>query len=183
MRISAGKYKGRPIATTSGPGYRPATSKTRQAVFNMLVARGWIAEQGRVADLFAGSGSLGFEALSRGAGHVLFVEQDRRAADFIRRAAESLHLAPGIARVVTANVLTVLPKGPPGGPFDLIFADPPYDMEGIEQLHDIIFEKNLLTDEGWFILEHSKDREFSDKPFFIERRSYGSVNFSIFVKE
>ena len=129
MRISAGKYKGRPIATTSGPGYRPATSKTRQAVFNMLVARGWIAEQGRVADLFAGSGSLGFEALSRGAGHVLFVEQDRRAADFIRRAAESLHLAPGIARVVTANVLTVLPKGPPGGPFDLIFADPPYGQD------------------------------------------------------
>lgn len=99
---------------------------------------------------------------------------------FIKKTIEELDLKDQI-RAIKQNAFVFL-KGC-NQKFDLIFADPPYDMEGIEQLHEIIFEKNLLTDEGWFILEHSRGREFSDKPFFIERRSYGSVNFSIFGKE
>lgn len=125
MRIIAGEYRGRALKTTTGPGYRPAMGKVRGALFSMLEARGVTWPQTRVLDLFAGSGSLGFEALSRGAAQVTFVESLPRAAALIRENAARLGVAPERFQVLTEEVGKVLGRRP-YAVFDLIFIDPPY---------------------------------------------------------
>ncbi len=128
MRIIAGQYKGREIRTVEGPGYRPATSKVRQALFSMLEARGVSWPGVRVLDLFAGSGSLAMEALSRGAELAWLVEKSARAAACIRQSLADLRVPASRARVLHADLFQVLVKAPPA-PFDLVFIDPPYGFD------------------------------------------------------
>jgi 16S rRNA (guanine966-N2)-methyltransferase len=125
MRITGGDYKGRVIRTSEGEGYRPATSKVREAIFSMLGARGLRWPESRVLDLFAGSGSLGIEALSRGAGLAWFVEKDRRAAGLIGDNLRGLGPEPSRWRVLVRDVMAVLERETPQE-FDLAFIDPPY---------------------------------------------------------
>lgn len=125
MRIIAGEFKGRKLKTTAGPGYRPAMSKVRQAVFSMLEARGVVWAQTRVLDVFAGSGSLGFEALSRGAPFVCFVEADPKAARLIAENAKKFGLEQD-RRLVCAQDARVFLASRSQPPFDLVFMDPPY---------------------------------------------------------
>ena len=126
MRITGGELRGRTLKTVSGPGYRPATSMVREAVFSMLHARGVVWRDMRLLDLFAGSGSLGFEALSRGAALVWFVEKDKAAAACIQENAETLGIAPERWRVLPRDVAVVLGAGPRHGLFDVVCIDPPY---------------------------------------------------------
>jgi 16S rRNA (guanine966-N2)-methyltransferase len=179
MRIVSGKYRGKHIIPPKNFKARPTTDFAKESLFN-IISNNYNFENIAALDLFSGTGGISYELASRGCPDVVSVELNPVHHGFIKKTVEELGLKDQI-RAIKQNAFVFL-KGC-NQKFDLIFADPPYDMEGIEQLHDIIFEKKLLTDEGWFILEHSKDREFSDKPFFIERRSYGSVNFSIFGKE
>src|SRR5436190_7902127 len=119
MRIVAGTWRGRPLDAPIGSSTRPTADRVRETLFSMLASRLGSFEDLRVADLFAGSGALGFEALSRGAGSVAFVESDSKAAAIIQRNAERLGAA---AQVLAGSALSL----PRSEPFDLVFADPPY---------------------------------------------------------
>ncbi|MCK9240253.1 16S rRNA (guanine(966)-N(2))-methyltransferase RsmD [Desulfocurvus sp.] len=125
MRLVSGQFGGREIRSVCGPGYRPATSKVRQAVFSMLEARGVRWPGLRVLDLFAGTGSLALEALSRGAAFAAFVEKNRKAAAAIQGTLKDLGLGADRARVHAADLFALL-KGRPDAPFDVLFVDPPY---------------------------------------------------------
>ncbi len=120
MRIIAGNWRGRPLVAPRGDATRPTADRTREALFSMLTSRVGSFEGLAVADLFAGSGALGFEALSRGAASCMFVEQDRTALDALRANAEKLGVRPDI------RATSVLALGPAPAPLDLILMDPPY---------------------------------------------------------
>ncbi len=126
MRIISGEFRGRALKTTTGPGYRPAMGKVRSALFSMLEARGVVWPETRVLDLFAGSGSLGFEALSRGAAHAAFVEAGAKAAALISENARRFDLDPERFSVHGAQARVFLSRRCTM-PFDLIFIDPPYE--------------------------------------------------------
>ncbi|ADU62801.1 MAG: 16S rRNA (guanine(966)-N(2))-methyltransferase RsmD [Pseudodesulfovibrio sp.] len=142
MRVVGGQFRGRSIRTCEGPGYRPATMKVRESIFSMLAARGADFTQARVMDMFAGSGSLGIECLSRGALLAWFIEKNARAAGLIRANLADLGVGKDRARVVAKDVFMLLSK-PPQAPFDLIFIDPPYGMDLLLPA----LEKALAT--GW----------------------------------
>jgi 16S rRNA (guanine966-N2)-methyltransferase len=126
MRIIAGLYRGRTLKTTTGPGFRPAMGKVREALFSMLEAQGVAWPRIRVLDLFAGSGSLGFEALSRGAEMAVFVESAPHAAAVIARNAEILGLGADRSILWQEDVGRALLRRPER-PFSVIFIDPPYE--------------------------------------------------------
>ena len=128
MRIIAGAYKGRPLKTTTGPGFRPAMGKVREALFSMLEARGVDWPNVRVLDLFAGSGSLGFEALSRGAAQVCFVESASYAVKIIAANADLLGVASGRVSLQRADVVKALSRRAENS-YDVVFIDPPYSLE------------------------------------------------------
>lgn len=126
MKVVAGEARGRRLVVPRGGGTRAATDRIRESLFAILSPQ---LEDARVLDLFAGSGSLGIEALSRGAAHATFVERDREACAAIRNNLEATGLARK-ARVLRADVLSWLGRGPAGGPYDLAFCDPPFAEEG-----------------------------------------------------
>ena len=128
MRIIAGSYKGRVLKTTTGPGFRPAMGKVREALFSMLEARGVDWRDARVLDLFAGSGSLGFEALSRGAGQVCFVESASYAAKVIAANARLLGVEPGRVVIRQEDAAKALARRPEA-PYSVVFIDPPYRLD------------------------------------------------------
>lgn len=128
MRVVGGQYKGRRLSTWEGPGYRPATMKVRESIFSMLMARGVDFTEARVIDMFAGSGSLGIECLSRGAENAWFVEKAGKAAAIIRKNLSDLGVEKGRGKVVCKDLFGVLAKKPEH-PFDLIFIDPPYGKD------------------------------------------------------
>jgi 16S rRNA (guanine966-N2)-methyltransferase len=121
MRIIAGALRGRKLQAPEGMATRPTADRVRETLFSMLTSRLGSFEDLRVADLFAGSGALGLEALSRGAAFACFVEQDRRAVDAIRANVATLAVADR-SQVLARSALAL----PPAEPFDLVFADPPY---------------------------------------------------------
>jgi 16S rRNA (guanine966-N2)-methyltransferase len=140
MRIIAGKYSGRKLKTTIGPGFRPAMGKVRESLFSMLESQGTVWPEARVLDLFAGSGSLGLEALSRGAAHVCFVESAPYAVKVIR--ANAVALEPDAARFdircgEVGKALAVAPVQP----FSLVFIDPPYRAELLRSTLDALLRK------------------------------------------
>ncbi len=128
MRIVGGKFRGRRLKTWEGPGYRPATMKVRESIFSMLSARGVSFDEIRVVDMFAGSGSLAMECLSRGTTEAWFIEKSNKAATVIRQNLKELGVEKGQAKVVARDVFAVLEKKP-DVPFDLIFIDPPYGKD------------------------------------------------------
>lgn len=130
MRIIAGSYKGRSLKTTTGPGFRPAMGKVREALFSMLEARDVDWPGTRVLDLFAGGGSLGFEALSRGAEAVCFVESAPYAAKVIAANADMLGVEPGRVSVIREDALKALCR-PPAARFQVVFIDPPYQLNAL----------------------------------------------------
>lgn len=132
MRIIAGAYKGRNLKTTTGPGFRPAMGKVREALFSILEAKGVQWPQSRVLDLFAGSGSLGFEALSRGAAEVCFVEPAPYATKVIAANADLLRVEPGRLSIRQEEAAKVLARRP-AAPWSVVFIDPPYQMNVLGQ--------------------------------------------------
>ena len=128
MRVVAGSARGRPLVAPPGDRTRPTTDRTREAIFNALWSRGALDEAVAV-DLFAGSGALGIEALSRGAAHVTFVDDDRAALRTVRRNVDACGVAER-ATVVAARAERWLAGLAPGTRFDLAFCDPPYAYDG-----------------------------------------------------
>lgn len=148
MRIIAGRWRGRLLDAPAGSSTRPTADRVREALFSMLVSRLGSFEDLSVADLFAGTGALGFEALSRGAAHVTFVERDSIALAAIRANAAKLGASDRIS-VSPANALSL----PRGGPFDLIFADPPYEPGSGSAAAAAVVASSWLAPSGWLCVE------------------------------
>lgn len=148
MRIIAGNWRGRAIEAPPGMATRPTADRARETLFSMLASRIGSFEDLRAADLFAGSGALGLEALSRGAASVTFVESDAKAAAAIKRNAAKLG-AIDRARIVAGSALSL----PRSEPFDLIFADPPYSPGSGSAVVHAICNERWLASGGWLSLE------------------------------
>lgn len=154
-RIVAGTLGGRRIAAPSGANTRPTSDRVREALFSALESLTELPGA-RFADLYAGSGAVGLEALSRGADHVLLVESDPKAARVARENVAALG-ARSAARLVTGKVLTVLGSGPDDGPYDVVFADPPYAVpdEEITAMLAALVDGGWLTPEAVVVVERS----------------------------
>ena len=150
MRIIAGKWRGRPIDAPPGPATRPTADRVRETLFSMLASRLGSFDELRVADLFAGSGALGLEALSRGAQSAVFVESEPKAASVIRRNAERLGAD---VQLMTGSALAL----PRTEPFDLIFADPPYSSGSGSAIVAAVARAAWLASGGWMSVETSRD--------------------------
>jgi 16S rRNA (guanine(966)-N(2))-methyltransferase RsmD len=179
MRIITGKYKGRHFEIPRSFKARPTTDFSKENIFNVL--NGYIDFEDKTAlDLFSGTGSITLELLSRGCSQVISIELDRDHHRFIQQCLHKL-TADGkqpTAIPIRGDVFRFLKSCKQQ--FDFIFADPPYALTELPQIPNMIFEKNLLKEDGIFVLEHGKDHDFSQHPHFVEHRQYGSVNFSLF---
>ena len=177
MRIITGKYKGRHFEIPRSFKARPTTDFAKENIFNVLTA--YVDFEGATAlDLFSGTGSIALELVSRGCGQVVSVELDRDHHRFIRQCADKLGLESSSLQCIRGDVFRFLKSC--RQQFDLIFADPPYALKELPTIPDLVMEKNIMTPGGVFVFEHGKDHEFSSHPCFVEHRSYGSVNFSLF---
>ena len=177
MRIISGTHKGRPIVTPANLPVRPTTDLAKESLFNIL-NNNFDFEDLEVLDLFSGTGSIAFEFASRGVKRIVVVDNNYKCVEFIRKAAQGF----GFNQIITvqrANVFSFLKY--PQAPFDVIFADPPYEMEDIQTIPDLIFNQKLLKKEGWLIVEHPREHDFANHPYFLQHRKYGKVNFSIFL--
>ena len=178
MRIITGKYKGRHFDIPRSFKARPTTDFAKENIFNVLIQ--YVDFEGATAlDLFSGTGSISLELVSRGCSQVVSVELDRDHHRFIQECLKKLTTDTCIP--IRGDVFRFLKSCKQQ--YDLIFADPPYALKELATLPDIIFEKQLLKNNGIFVLEHGKDHDFSQHPRFKEHRQYGSVNFSIFTTE
>jgi len=174
MRVIAGRLRGRRIEAPRGSRVRPTYDRVRASVFDIL---GPDVEGARVLDLFAGSGALGIECISRGAGSVIFVEMDRDVATVLRANLESLGVS-GSAVVVRGDALRLLAGAVPGGPFDIVFVDPPYG-KGLEgAVLRRLSSWQGLAPGARVLVEHASGDEPGPEhgPLVLERRErYGST--------
>ncbi|MDR0393932.1 MAG: 16S rRNA (guanine(966)-N(2))-methyltransferase RsmD [Tannerella sp.] len=176
MRIISGIYGRRRFKVPSSFKARPTTDFAKENLFNVLSnLTGW--DEVDALDLFAGTGSISFEMLSRGCRSVTAVEQNRTHADFILKV--SRELKTDALSVIRGDVFRFLNAAEERS-YDFIFADPPYSLASLPDVPRIVLEKKILRENGLFVMEHSKDHDFSTLPFFSQRRVYGAVNFSIF---
>ena len=175
MRIIGGLYKGRIFKPGKNFKARPTTDVAKEALFNILENR-YVFSDKNVLDIFSGSGSIGFEFISRGCNEAVLVEKDFVHHRFISDAAKTL----GIDNVKVFKSDTFVFLSRYQGNFDFIFADPPYNLTNFKDVPDAVLNTKILKSEGLFILEHPKEFNFSNHPFFKENRKYGKVNFSFF---
>ena len=176
MRITGGRFGRRPL---EGPprhsrGTRPTTDRVREALFSALGSRMDVSGA-RVLDLYAGTGALGLEALSRGAEHVTFVEQHGPTLALAKRNAASLG-ALGACTFHRADALVHLNRQP--ARYDLVLADPPYALDGLAELPDCLLDH--LLPGGRVVLEHDSRHDFSGHPACVFSRDYGSTRLSMF---
>lgn len=175
MRIITGIYKGRRFDIPHTFKARPTTDFAKENIFNVL--NSYIDfEDATALDLFAGTGSISLELLSRGCRQVVSIEKDRDHHAFIRQCIQKLGADNSV--VIRGDVFRYIKSC--SQKYDFIFADPPYQLAELPQIPDLIFEKELLSEEGIFVFEHGAQYDFSEHPHFVEHRKYGSVNFTLF---
>ena len=175
MRVITGKYKGRHFDVPRTFKARPTTDFAKENLFNVL--RAYIDfPSTRALDLFAGTGSITLELLSRGCPLVVSVEKDRQHFSFISAVLRKLD-DPG-ARPYCGDALRFVARC--REQFDLIFADPPYALPELPELPDRVMQSSVLAPDGIFVLEHGARHDFSARHDFLAHRAYGSVNFSFF---
>lgn len=184
MRIIAGACRGRTLHTVSGPGYRPAMGKVREALFSMLESRGIVWGDTRVLDVFAGSGSLGFEALSRGALLADFIEKNRNAAECLRKNAAALGLEERCA-VHEQDALRFTSRRP-SVPYNVIFIDPPYGADLFKPTLKNIMRQGWLAGDGFLAAEVEKSLPLNaDNQYGLileAERHYGNTRILIWAK-
>ena len=178
MRIISGKYKGRHIRVSKHFSARPTTDFAKENLFNFLNNYFDFSDT-TVLDLFGGTGSMSYEFVSRGCPQVDLIENDFKSFNFINKVLAELKISE--VSPIHTDAFQYLKKT--RKQYDLIFADPPYQHQGIDTLPDLVFQNKLLKSKGWFILEHSDKHNFSAHSAFREHREYGSVNFSIFAEK
>ncbi len=178
MRIISGIWKGRRIQVSNDIKARPTTDFAKEGLFNLLNNE-IDFEDIEILDLFSGTGSISFEFISRGARNSTAIEMNDKHCQYIRKAAEILKTDKLI--VFKTDVFRFLESS--SKKFDLIFADPPYDLKKLEEIPDVVFRKELLNSDGMMVLEHSSKQDFSMHPNFLNHRCYGNVNFSFFKNQ
>jgi 16S rRNA (guanine(966)-N(2))-methyltransferase RsmD len=179
MRIISGKFKGRTFTPPIDPRVtRPTTDLAKEALFNILDNRFEFTDEMHVLDLFAGTGSIAYEFMSRGIGEVTCVETSAPMLRFIRQTAFVLGIK-NFLNTESNDAFKWIAQAE-GKTYDLIFADPPYAMAAILTLPDLIFKHNLLKSGGQFIVEHDVQHRFDAHPRFVEERNYGKTVFTFF---
>ncbi len=177
MRIIGGSLKGKTINPPSNYNARPTTDFAREALFNILDNE-YEFDDLMVLDLFGGTGAISFEFASRGVGRVYCIEMARENASFIKTEATRLGLEN--VTVVRDNVFDFLPIC--HEKFDIVFADPPYALDGLETIPDQILSKDIIHPGGYLILEHGGEHSFTGHPLFTKEKVYGRVHFTFFTK-
>ena len=178
MRIIAGKHGRRRFAVPTNITARPTTDFARENIFNVLDNIVDWDEVADALDLFAGTGAITFEFISRGCRHVTSVEKAATQANFIRKVSAELCEKDNIT-LVRGDALKFIASA--RQPYDLIFADPPYNLDRFGDIPGAILNSPLVKPGSIVIIEHSKAYDFSQLPHFDQHRAYGSVNFSIFI--
>lgn len=175
MRIISGKYGGRRLSPPKNITARPTTDFAKESLFNLLQNR-MDFEGVEMLDLFAGTGGIGLEFISRGAREVTAVELAHTQQNFIIQTCKQLGIRN--LQVVRGDVFKFLNTC--RIKYDFIYADPPYALEQLSTLPDSILSREILKEGGWLVVEHGKDTDFSLHPRHVETRKYGSVHFSFF---
>jgi len=176
MRIISGLHKGRRITAPRNLPVRPTTDMSKEALFNILNNRYYFNEIS-VLDLFAGTGNISYEFASRGTEQIIAVDSDYGCVKFIINTSETMNLR---ITALKSDVFDYLEKSKTKA--DIIFADPPYDMaqEEFEKIQSLVFESELLLENGTLIIEHASQMDLSHLPDFLEKRKYGGSVFSFF---
>lgn len=178
MRIIGGELGGRKINPPGKmPHTRPTTDVGKEGLFN-IIANNLEISKLKTLDLFGGTGSISYELASRGATDQTIVEKDSKMYEFIKKVATQLNLQH--LRVIKMDVFKFIEQCKEQ--FDFIFAGPPYALTNIDDLPRLIFEKRLLKEKGWFVLEHTPRNDYKKFPFFKAERNYGTTIFSIFIE-
>lgn len=176
MRIISGKYRGKQIRPPKNFKARPTTDFAKESLFNILL-NNYDPEELDVLDLFAGTGSITYEFASRGARSIVTIEREQASYNFIRTTCQEMEME--MVNVIRGDAFRFLKR--PYQAFDIIFADPPYDHPLLDKLPDLIFETEILSPGGTFILEHPGSYSFTSHDHFQQQRKYGGVNFSFFI--
>ena len=178
MRIISGKHKSRRINAPNNLPVRPTTDMAKEALFNILNNR-YYFDQLSVLDIFAGIGSIGFEFASRGAEQITCVDLNQGCIRFLEKTDKELDLG---TQIIKSDAYSFLERT--NSKFDVIFADPPYDFdqEKFQNIVDLVFDKDLLNEDGLLIVEHSKKTDLSENSTFTQSKKYGSNVFSFFEK-
>lgn len=186
MRVIAGAFGSRKLRTTSGPGYRPATGRVRESVFSMLESLGVDWPRARVADIFAGSGALGIEALSRGAELAVFVEKAAQAANLIRVNLEELGVEGPRWFVIKKDALRWLQELT-SKPYDLVFVDPPYGKGLLLPTVDLMMKTCVLAVDGLLCAEVEAGLRLAASPHpdleLVREKTYGQTRICIWRKK
>ncbi len=189
MRITGGTFRGRTLSAPPDARVRPTSDKVRQAVFNILMhndfGRGFTLEGARVADLFAGTGALGIEALSHGAAFCLFVDDNAESRGLIRTNVEALNLT-GVTKIWRRDATDLGPMAVgAGGPFELVFLDPPYRKDLVAQALASLRDGKWLSPNALAIVETAEDDIIPSTDGFelTSERVYGETRVSIFCLE
>ena len=177
MRIIGGTYKGKQLLAPKNLPVRPTTDFAKEGLFNILNNKLDFFEI-CVLDLFCGIGNISFEFASRGVPKIYSIDKHTPCLDFVKSTAKTLKLNAILTE--RADVFKYLEKT--HSTFDLIFADPPYELDNIATIHDLVFSKNLLNQDGLLIIEHSSKTDLSTKKNHLETRKYGNVHFSFFAQ-
>jgi 16S rRNA (guanine966-N2)-methyltransferase len=175
LRIIGGKYKGRRIDPPVNFKARPTTDFAREGLFNILNNRVDF-ESIIVLDLFSGTGSISYEFASRGAVSVHLVEKDPRHVSGIKRIIKDL----GFENIKTIHIDVKAFLKTCSIKYDVVFADPPYELPWLKDIPDLVIQAGILNENGFFVLEHPRSISFTNHEFFFEHRNYGGVNFSFF---
>ncbi len=177
MRVTGGIYRGRLLKTAAGLVSRPTTDKIRQSIFNILMND---IEDQEVLDIFAGSGALGIEAISRGAASAIFIEKGFHQADAIKANLKSLELSSRLIRSDFRAACRLLNEE--GKQFGLIFADPPYEKYYPDDVAEVVAQYDLLRQDGFLIIEHKFGVEITDNHFeLLKRRKFGQTEVTFYV--
>lgn len=175
MRIIRGKYRSRRFSPPKNFPSRPTTDYAKESLFNILENR--IEIDGLdVLDLFAGTGNISLEFLSRGATDITSVDQNYAAYKYMKTTQHELE--ENGWKILKQDVFKIIPKLQQS--YSFIFADPPFGLKGVDSLPSLILDNHLLKENGDLVIEHGQETDFSDHPHFIEIRKYGGVNFSFF---
>ena len=179
MRIIGGEHGGRKFNPPSKMPYtRPTTDIAKEGLFNVLQHKLNIDEL-KTLDLFGGTGSISYELASRGAVDLTIVEKDAVMYEFIKKTSGELQIQN--IKPVRMDVFKFIAQCT--DQFDFIFAGPPYALTAIDDLPRLVFEKHLLHEKGWFVLEHTPRNNYKDFPYYKTEKNYGTTIFSIFVNE
>ncbi len=174
MRIIGGSHRGRMITPPKGLPVRPTTDFAKEALFNILTNQVDISEI-QVLDLFSGTGHISLEFASRGCKHISSVDKNFKCIGFLKSVSKELNFDISPVKEDVFDFLKTCHSS-----FDLIFADPPYDLDNIEEIHALVFGKELLKPGGMLIIEHGAKTKLGELKGFTQHRKYGNVNFSFF---